>query len=71
VTEPPLSALCARVATQFMKRAFSVEALLEPLPGPLKTSLSRNFGFFKRIFTQFTDPNEKKNIAKSIPGAGK
>lgn len=54
-----------------MKRAFSVEALFEPLPGPLKTSLSRNFGFFKRIFTQFTDPNEKKNIAKSIPGVGK
>jgi hypothetical protein len=58
-------------AWQFMKRAFSVEALFEPLPGPLKTSLSRNFGFLTRIFTQFTDPNEKKNIVGSLPGMGK
>ena len=53
---------------QFAKRVFSAETLLDPLPAPLKTALSRNFGFFTRIFTQFTDPEGKKQIGKSFGG---
>mmetsp|Transcript_35352 Transcript_35352/g.67615 ORF Transcript_35352/g.67615 Transcript_35352/m.67615 type:complete len:170 (-) Transcript_35352:328-837(-) len=54
----------------FAKRVFSLEAILEPLPTPLKTSLSRNFGFFTRIFTQFTNPQHKKEMVQSLPGFG-
>eukprot|EP00976_Prorocentrum_cordatum_P096468 1190575-Prorocentrum_minimum.AAC.5 len=42
----------------FAKRVFSPAALLEPLPLPLKTSISRTFSFFNpaRLF----DPNETR-----------
>jgi hypothetical protein len=43
---------CAR-HQQFFKRVFSPEALFEPLPPALRMTLSRNFAFFTRIFTQF------------------
>lgn len=32
---------------------FSPEVLTEPLPPALRLSLTRNFAFFTRIFTQF------------------
>ena len=43
---------------EFSKRVFSPAALIEPLPLPLKTSISRTFSFFnpKRLF----DTNETR-----------
>jgi hypothetical protein len=41
------------LASQFFKRIFSPEVLTEPLPPALRLSLTRNFAFFTRIFTQF------------------
>lgn len=38
---------------QFVKRAFSFDTLLKPLPPQLGQSIARNLGFFTRIFTQF------------------
>jgi hypothetical protein len=38
---------------QFFKHMFSVDNILAPLPTPLRKSLSHNFGFFTRVFTQF------------------
>jgi len=42
-----------RGALQFFKRIFSPAVLTEPLPPALRLSLTRNFSFFTRIFTQF------------------
>eukprot|EP00899_Mesostigma_viride_P008296 jgi/Mesvir1/17468/Mv08744-RA.1 len=53
---------------EFIKRVFSPEAIFEPLPPALKHSLSRNFSFLTRIFTQFVDPNQAKAARESIPG---
>jgi hypothetical protein len=38
---------------QFLRRAFSFDTLLKPLPPQLGQSIARNLGFFTRIFTQF------------------
>jgi hypothetical protein len=38
---------------QFVRRAFSLDTLLKPLPPQLGQSIARNLGFFTRIFTQF------------------
>jgi hypothetical protein len=37
----------------FFKRVLSPAVLLEPLPPALRLSLTRNFSFFTKIFTQF------------------
>ena len=56
---------------QFFKRMFSPEALFEPLPPALRMTLSRNFAFFTRIFTQFVDPHQQKEVRQAIPGLAK
>uniref|UniRef100_A0A804PG53 GB1/RHD3-type G domain-containing protein n=1 Tax=Zea mays TaxID=4577 RepID=A0A804PG53_MAIZE len=38
---------------RFLKRVFSVDALVKPLPPVMAYSVSRNINFFFRIFTQF------------------
>jgi hypothetical protein len=38
---------------QFLKRVFSVDTLVKPLPPVMAYSVSRNINFFFRIFTQF------------------
>lgn len=45
--------------------------LLEPLPAELKYSLSRNFGFFTSIFTQFFDKSGVSNVQNSLGLGGK
>jgi hypothetical protein len=40
-------------ALQFLKRVFSVDTLVKPLPPVMAYSVSRNINFFFRIFTQF------------------
>mmetsp|Transcript_1758 Transcript_1758/g.3995 ORF Transcript_1758/g.3995 Transcript_1758/m.3995 type:complete len:150 (-) Transcript_1758:67-516(-) len=44
--------------------------LFEPVPAELRYSLSRNFGFFTSIFTQFFDKSGVSNVKNSI-GLGK
>jgi len=44
----------------FLKRALNPAVLLEPLPPALRLSLSRNFGFVTKIFTQFVNPHQQK-----------
>jgi len=51
---------------QFVRRAFSLDTLLKPLPPQLGQSIARNLGFFTRIFTQFFDPKGIQNARKSI-----
>ncbi|GAQ88459.1 hypothetical protein KFL_004300100 [Klebsormidium nitens] len=53
---------------RFFKHMFSVDNVLAPLPTPLRRSLSRNFGLFTRVFTQFVDRRETRNLRASIPG---
>lgn len=40
--------------------------LLEPLPAELRYSLSRNFGFFTSVFTQFFDKSGVSNVQSSL-----
>jgi hypothetical protein len=47
---------------------FSPQALFEPLPPALRMTLTRNFSFFTRIFTQFVDPHQQKEVRQAIPG---
>ena len=56
------------MSAQFFKRVFSPQALFEPLPPALRMTLSRNFSFFTRIFTQFIDPHQQKEVRQAIPG---
>eukprot|EP00245_Coleochaete_scutata_P010234 TRINITY_DN354_c4_g1_i6.p1 TRINITY_DN354_c4_g1~~TRINITY_DN354_c4_g1_i6.p1 ORF type:complete len:146 (+),score=21.30 TRINITY_DN354_c4_g1_i6:89-526(+) len=51
---------------QFFRKIFSIDTLFSPLPLPMRQGLSRNFGFFGRIFTQFSDPNGIRNARRSI-----
>ncbi|CAM6040814.1 unnamed protein product [Sphagnum compactum] len=51
---------------QFLRRAFSFDTLLKPLPPQLGQSIARNLGFFTRIFTQFFDPKGIQNARQSI-----
>lgn len=54
--------------TDFIKRTFSPDTFFSQLPAPLAQSMSRNFGFFTRTFTQFFDPKQTAEIRESIPG---
>lgn len=56
--------------TQFLKRTLDPTAYLGQLPSELKYTLTRNFGFFTTIFTQFFDRDGARNVQKSI-GLGK
>lgn len=51
---------------QFLKRVFSVDTLLMPLPTELSRNVARNLGFFTRIFTQFFDPKGIQDAQKSM-----
>lgn len=68
---PPVFEQAVGRNVEFLKRAFSPQTLFDPLPGPLKYSLNRNFGFLTRIFTQIVDPNQQKQVRESIPGLAK
>lgn len=50
----------------FFQRVFSLDTFLKPLPAPVASSIARSFGFFTRIFTQFTDPKGIKNAQKAM-----
>ncbi|KAH7420615.1 hypothetical protein KP509_13G014500 [Ceratopteris richardii] len=51
---------------RFLKRAFTLDTLLTPLPGELRRNVARNVGFFTRIFTQFFDPKGIEDAQKSM-----
>ncbi|XP_057858327.1 uncharacterized protein LOC131067373 isoform X2 [Cryptomeria japonica] len=38
---------------QFIRKVFSVDPYLKPLPAPIGQSIGRSLGFFTSIFTQF------------------
>ncbi|RLN04775.1 hypothetical protein C2845_PM13G00990 [Panicum miliaceum] len=50
----------------FLKRVFSVDTLVKPLPPVMAYSVSRNVNFFFRIFTQFWDEEGIANAQKSL-----
>ena len=49
-----------------VKESFGPSVLLKPLPAELKFAISRNFGFFAKIFTQFFDRDGAENVKQSI-----
>eukprot|EP00242_Pyramimonas_sp_CCMP2087_P011158 CAMPEP_0198211530 /NCGR_PEP_ID=MMETSP1445-20131203/24302_1 /TAXON_ID=36898 /ORGANISM="Pyramimonas sp., Strain CCMP2087" /LENGTH=171 /DNA_ID=CAMNT_0043885803 /DNA_START=96 /DNA_END=611 /DNA_ORIENTATION=+ len=52
---PPVFEEAFQRNTDFVKRVFSPATILEPLPLPLKTSISRTFSFFNP--SRLMDPN--------------
>ena len=57
-----------RSSSQFLKKVPA--KLLDPLPAELRYTLSRNFGFFTSVFTQFFDKSGVSNVQNSL-GLGK
>lgn len=55
--------------SQFLKRVPA--RLLDPLPAELRYTLSRNFGFFTSVFTQFFDKSGVSNVQNSLGLGGK
>lgn len=51
---------------QFLQRVFSIDTVVKPLPPAMAYNVSRNLGFFFRIFTQFFDPEGIANAQKSL-----
>ncbi|KAI5072861.1 hypothetical protein GOP47_0012967 [Adiantum capillus-veneris] len=51
---------------QFLKKVFTVDTMLMPLPTELSRNVARNLGFFTRIFTQFFDPKGIQDAQKSM-----
>ncbi|KAJ7535237.1 hypothetical protein O6H91_12G024000 [Diphasiastrum complanatum] len=51
---------------QFLRRVFSFDTLLRPLPSQLGRTVARNLGFLTRIFTQFFDQKGIQNARRSI-----
>ncbi|BAT99691.1 uncharacterized protein LOC124827820 [Vigna umbellata] len=51
---------------QFLQRVFSIDTVVKPLPPVMAYNVSRNLGFFTRIFTQFFDPEGIANAQKSL-----
>ncbi|RWR90325.1 Thymidylate synthase [Cinnamomum micranthum f. kanehirae] len=51
---------------QFLRRVFSIDTVVKPLPPALAYNVSRNLSFFTRIFTQFFDPEGISNAQKSL-----
>ncbi|CAD6266381.1 unnamed protein product [Miscanthus lutarioriparius] len=52
--------------SRFLKKVFSVDTLVKPLPPVMAYSVSRNISFFFRIFTQFWDEEGIANAQKSL-----
>ncbi|XP_008647666.1 uncharacterized protein [Zea mays] len=48
--------------SRFLKRVFSVDTLVKPLPPVMAYSVSRNINFFFRIFTQFWVTQMPENV---------
>ncbi|XP_058090097.1 uncharacterized protein LOC131236728 [Magnolia sinica] len=51
---------------QFLRRVFSIDTIVKPLPPAMAYNVSRNLSFFTRIFTQFFDPEGISNAQKSL-----
>ncbi|KAK1323393.1 hypothetical protein QJS10_CPA02g00860 [Acorus calamus] len=51
---------------QFLRRVFSIDTIVKPLPPGIAYNVSRNLSFFTRIFTQFFDPEGIANAQKSL-----
>ncbi|EFJ08952.1 hypothetical protein SELMODRAFT_440510 [Selaginella moellendorffii] len=51
---------------QFLRRTFSIETLLRPLPPQIAQNVALNLGFFSRIFTQFFDPRGIRDVRSSM-----
>ncbi|XP_052203648.1 uncharacterized protein LOC127808944 [Diospyros lotus] len=51
---------------QFLRRVFSIDTIVKPLPPAMAYNASRNLSFFTRIFTQFFDPDGISNAQKSL-----
>ncbi|XP_068648874.1 uncharacterized protein [Aristolochia californica] len=51
---------------QFLRRVFSIDTIVKPLPPAIAYNVSRNLSFFTRIFTQFFDPEGIANAQKSL-----
>ncbi|ERM99653.1 hypothetical protein AMTRI_Chr11g101430 [Amborella trichopoda] len=50
----------------FLRRVFSIDTVVKPLPPTLAYNVSRNLSFFTRIFTQFLDPKGISDAQKSL-----
>ncbi|KAJ3691686.1 hypothetical protein LUZ61_020850 [Rhynchospora tenuis] len=51
---------------QFLRRVFTVDTMVKPLPPAMAYNVSRNINFFLRIFTQFWDEEGISNAQKSL-----
>ncbi|KAG9456996.1 hypothetical protein H6P81_001504 [Aristolochia fimbriata] len=51
---------------QFLRRVFTIDTIVKPLPPAIAYNVSRNLSFFTRIFTQFFDPEGLANAQKSL-----
>ncbi|CAN6458325.1 unnamed protein product [Victoria cruziana] len=51
---------------QFLRRVFSIDTVVKPLPPAMAYHVSRNLSFFTRIFTQFFDPKGIADAQKSL-----
>nr|XP_017227683.1 PREDICTED: uncharacterized protein LOC108192752 [Daucus carota subsp. sativus] len=56
--------LCVQM--QFLQNVFSIETLVKPLPPPMAENVARNLSFFRRIFTQFSEPEGISKAQKSL-----
>ena len=54
----------------FLKKTFNPTVIFDPLPPELKYTLTRNFGFFTKIFTLPFDKDGVKTVQESV-GLGK
>ncbi|XP_051200665.1 uncharacterized protein [Lolium perenne] len=52
--------------SRFLKRVFTVDTLVKPLPPVMAYSVSRNVNFFFKIFTQFWDEEGIANAQRSL-----
>lgn len=52
--------------SRFLRRVFSVDTLVKPLPPVMAYSVSRNVNFFFKIFTQFWDEEGIANAQRSL-----
>ncbi|KAF7096284.1 hypothetical protein CFC21_098253, partial [Triticum aestivum] len=50
----------------FLRRVFTVDTLVKPLPPVMAYSVSRNVNFFFKIFTQFWDEEGIANAQRSL-----
>ncbi|GMH22332.1 hypothetical protein Nepgr_024175 [Nepenthes gracilis] len=51
---------------RFIRRVFTIDTIVKPLPPAMAYNISRNLSFFTRIFTQFFDPEGISNAQKTL-----